>query len=304
MELRRPCGSDYIAAVTQLLHDVRRVVGLDAGVWEAADAQWWYPRDVHERPDGATFWYDGGRPVSAAVLTRWNTGLWGADVLGDWTMKDPWEELTRHLDAMPDVDVEMVVAETDLGRVAWARRYGFVDIAGRLGIGRAQPGIVESSEPLPTGFRVVARPDLPGPHPLALRNGDDVERLLGDCSLYDPSCDLALLTDSGEVAGYALFWPDSVTGVGLVEPVRVEDDYAGRGLGTGLVRAGLRRLVERGCRNLKVVYGLDNPARARLYERAGFTQRSTAVTLRRAKSSRAQGTNSCPYTAGCGGHQG
>ena len=283
MDVRRPCGSDYLAAASDLLHDVRRAGGLDAGLWEAADAQWWYPRDTHERPDAATFWNVGGRPVCAAVLTRWNLELCGADVLGDWTLDEPWEELVRRLDALPEFDVDMAVADNDQALIARARSCGFVEVTERLGIGRAQPADVGTPEVLPRGFRVIARPDLPGPHPLSVRNGDDVERWLGECSLYDPWCDLALVTDSGDVVGYALFWPDPVTGIGLVEPVRVEDDYAGRGLGTALVRAGLRRLVERGCRHLKVVYGLDNPARARLYAKAGFTQRSSAVTLRRPK---------------------
>ena len=34
----------------------------------------------------------------------------------------------------------------------------------------------------------------------------------------------------GEVAGYALFWFDPVTQVGLVQPMRVEEAYQRRGL--------------------------------------------------------------------------
>ena len=48
--------------------------------------------------------------------------------------------------------------------------------------------------------------------------------------LYRRDLDLAVVAGD-EVAGYALFWPDPVTGVGLVEPMRVEDEHAGKGLG-------------------------------------------------------------------------
>lgn len=282
MEVRRPCGADYLAAVTDLLHDVRRS-GLDAGLWEAADAQWWYPRDPHPQPDAATFWYDDDRPVAATVFTRWNPGLCGAVVFGDQSLDVAWHEVGRGLAVMPDADVDMEIGVGDGVMLARARAHGFVEETDRIAVGRAVPAHLLPAAPLPAGLRIVARPGLPGPHPLSVRNGSEVERHLGDCSLYDPDCDLAIVTDDGDIAGYALFWPDPVTGVGLVEPVRVEDAYAGRGLATTLVQTGVELLARRGCRHLKVAYGLDNPARARVYERAGFTQQSESVVLRRPK---------------------
>ena len=80
----------------------------------------------------------------------------------------------------------------------------------------------------------------------------------------------AVLAPDGSVAGYALFWPDPVTGVGLVEPMRVEADHAGRGLGRHLLDAGLRGLTDRGCTRLKVSFEPANTAAARLYTGAGF----------------------------------
>jgi hypothetical protein len=43
------------------------------------------------------------------------------------------------------------------------------------------------------------------------------------------------------VAGYALFWFDPVTRVGLLEPMRVEDGYQRRGLARMLLTNGLDR---------------------------------------------------------------
>jgi hypothetical protein len=47
--------------------------------------------------------------------------------------------------------------------------------------------------------------------------------------------DLAVLALDESVAGYSLFWLDPVTGVGLVEPVRVDDEHAGRGIGYAMI---------------------------------------------------------------------
>jgi ribosomal protein S18 acetylase RimI-like enzyme len=76
------------------------------------------------------------------------------------------------------------------------------------------------------------------------------------------------------VAGYALFWFDPITKVGLVEPMRVEDGYQRRGLGHAMLSAGIDRLAARGARRLKVGYSTD-AARA-LYTGAGFRVTSTS----------------------------
>lgn len=110
------------------------------------------------------------------------------------------------------------------------------------------------------------------------RNGPQVEHRLRQLPLYDPHLDLAVLGPGEEVAGYALFWHDAATGVGLVEPVRVEDAHSGQGLAFAMVAAGLDRLVAAGSTVLKVSWGTE-PAR-RLYARLGFTD-PVASTLYR-----------------------
>jgi hypothetical protein len=75
---------------------------------------------------------------------------------------------------------------------------------------------------LPEGFVLVDRDqETTKPHPMRHRSGDGVEARLRQCSLYDPALDLAIEAADGDVAGYALFWFDPVTEVGLVEPMRV-----------------------------------------------------------------------------------
>ena len=87
-----------------------------------------------------------------------------------------------------------------------------------------------------------------------------VEPRLRQCSLYDPTLDLAVEDADGRVAGYALFWFDHTTLVGLLEPMRVEDEYQRRGLARMLLTNGLDRLARKGARRLKVGFRRTPPA--------------------------------------------
>jgi len=123
------------------------------------------------------------------------------------------------------------------------------------------------------GFSIVdraARADRP--HPMIARNGELVDQRLRQCSLYDPTLDLAVEDSDGNVAGYALFWFDHTTLVGLLEPMRVEEDYQRRGLARMLLSHGLDRLAGKGARRLKV--GFETDAARALYLGAGFVQTS------------------------------
>jgi predicted N-acetyltransferase YhbS len=104
------------------------------------------------------------------------------------------------------------------------------------------------------------------------RNGELVEPRLRQCSLYDPTLDLAVEDAAGRVAGYALFWFDHTTLVGLLEPMRVEDEYQRRGLARMLLTNGLDRLARKGARRLKV--GFETDATRILYLGVGFVQTS------------------------------
>jgi len=129
---------------------------------------------------------------------------------------------------------------------------------------------------LPEGFVLVDRAaqKTTRPHPMRQRNGERVETRLRQCSLYNPALDLAVEAADGQAAGYALFWFDPMTKVGLVEPMRVEDAYQRRGLARAMLTAGLDRLAKRGARRLKVGYGTE-VARG-LYVGSGFRVTSTS----------------------------
>jgi predicted N-acetyltransferase YhbS len=246
-------------------------------VWEAADLQWWFTRDPHPTDDDAVFWMDGGSPIGAVVFTEWRTDRYGCDLLGSPPPAAAWEFVRRRCAELPDAAIEMAAAPDD----AAAAAAGFVEGPEEYETTWLAAADRPAPRPFPAGYTLVPRPEQDGPHPMIKRNGAEVEARLRQCSLYDPDLDLAVRGPAGDVAGYALFWPDRRTGVGLIEPMRVEDEHAGRGVAGALFRAGLQLLAERGCTRLKVSHAVDNPAARQLYHGAGFqTQRRDRVLVR------------------------
>jgi ribosomal protein S18 acetylase RimI-like enzyme len=275
-------GLEYLTLVTELLQRAR-LADAEAGIWEAADLQWWWRKPRQSDAIDQLFWLDREGPVAALVLTDWGRA-WGCDpiiVPGISTVPLPtiWARALGAIDDLGLERVEVLARDNDAELLALLADAAFVSDEDGSGTTWMQAADRPKRATLPEGFELVDRRDTTKPHPMQSRNGEAVEARLQQCSLYDPTLDLAV--DAGDqAAGYALFWFDPVTEVGLVEPMRVEEEYQRRGLARALLTAGLDRLAKRGARRLKVGYATE-PARA-LYTGAGFriasTERSYAWT--------------------------
>jgi GNAT superfamily N-acetyltransferase len=280
----RASGLEYLALATELLHRAR-LVDPDAGLWEAADLQWWWRTPRRSDAVDQLFWVDEMGPVAAFVLTEWNRA-WGCDPIvvpggSSVLLSTVWGRALETIEALGLDAVEVLARDDDVELVSLLRDAAFVpdEQSGTAWMDAdARPAVAAS----PDGFVLVDRMERTGtPHPMRRRNGEEVETRLRQCSLYDPSLDLAVEAADGRAAGYALFWFDPVTKVGLVEPMRVEDDYQRRGLARALLTCGLDRLAQRGARRLKVGYATD-AARA-LYVGAGFRVASTCTSYSRSQ---------------------
>ena len=281
----RAAGLDSLALSTELLQRAR-LADAEAGLWEAADLQWWWrtPRQSDTIDD--LFWIDDQGPVAGVVLTDWGEA-WGCDpivVPGVSTVPLPtvWARAVETVDALGLEAVEVLAADDDLELLGLLAGTGFMATDDRDGTtwmdARNRPDVAA----LPDGFVLVDRAKEPTrPHPMRQRNGEEVEARLRQCSLYDAALDLAVEAADGQTAGYALFWFDPVTKVGLVEPMRVEDAYQRRGIARAMLTAGLDRLVQRGARRLKVSYATE--VARRLYVGAGFRVTSTSRSYSRRK---------------------
>jgi GNAT superfamily N-acetyltransferase len=277
-------GLERLHASTTVLQRARREDPL-RGMWEAADLQWWWRRPRTTDELALPVWFDEVGPVAAAGLTAWDD-VWQADIFAVPSIVEEREVWTATMEASAahrGGSLRTLVREADAGLSDLALQSGFTvtdELSGTAWMDagdRPQTVHVE-------GFSVVdrsARPDRP--HPMIERNGPRVERRLRQCSLYDPTLDLAVEDMDGTVAGYALFWFDPVTLVGLLEPMRVADDYQRRGLARMLLTHGLDRLARKGARRLKV--GFEAHAARSLYLGAGFAQTSVDRLLTRQAAS-------------------
>jgi GNAT superfamily N-acetyltransferase len=280
----RASGLEYLTLATELLRR-ERLADSEAGLWEAADLQWWWRTPRASDAVDQHFWLDDEGPIAAVVLTDWGRA-WGCDPLlvpgaSGVSLPTLWERAVEAIGTLGLETVEVLAQDDDAELQELLTGSGFVPGKGG-GItwrdARERPPVA----PLPEGFALVDRAgEERRPHPMRRRSGEEVEARLQQCSLYDPALDLAVEAAGGEVAGYSLYWFDPVTEVGLVEPMRVEDAYHRRGLARAMLTEGLERLAARGARRLKVGYGTE-AARA-LYVGAGFrpTTTDTSYTWRR-----------------------
>jgi GNAT superfamily N-acetyltransferase len=267
-------GLERVDATTTVLQRARRADPL-AGMWEAADVQWWWRRPRATDDLALPVWFDDDGPAAAACLTAWDD-TWQVDVFAVPPIVDPEEVWAAAMEAAAVAHsgqpLRVLARADDAGLVDLALRSGFTmtdDASGTtwMNAGDRAPVVAVG------GFTIVDRATRSdAPHPMVARNGDRVEQRLRECSLYDPVLDLAVVADDGAVAGYGLFWFDPATGVGLVEPMRVEDDYHRRGLGRMLLTHGLDRLARTGATRLKV--GFESAPARGLYLGAGFVQTS------------------------------
>ncbi len=278
-------GLGYLPLITSLLqHTV--ITDPQDGVWEAADFQWSWRIDQHADSSRQTFWLDGARlPVAAVVLTDWKGEL-AIDVMWssehhEQAMNAVWPTVVEKLAALDGPIDTTLVDGSPL--IAAFERVGFAptdDVA----VTTTMPAA--SRPPIwarPAGFELHDRTTVDTPHHMIGRSGPDVAERLAECSLYRPDLDLAVCTSDSKVVAYGLFWADLVTGVGMVEPMRTEDAYQGRGLARHVLTAGLDRLAAAGCKTLMVTYLANNPVSKHLYLSTGFKPQKTSRRYRRQK---------------------
>jgi GNAT superfamily N-acetyltransferase len=282
--VRRPVGLEYLGTVTSLLQHARNS-DPTGGIWEAADLQWWWRRDQHPDSSRQVFWFDGEDPVAAAVLQDWGASF-ACEVLSSGHDLSPlvdtvWPVVTEMIQPFLAAGVDISVREDDPVLTDLAVRAGS-ELGGEVTVETWMPTSQKAGvSSIPQGFELVSRLDVPQrPHHMIGRNGERVATLLAECSLYRPDLDLAVYAPDGRVAGYGLFWADPVTGVGLVEPMRTEDEFQNMGIARHVLTSGLDRLARLGCSRMKVSYVEGNNPARRLYLSAGFEPGPRTVIYR------------------------
>lgn len=282
-------GSAYLATVTTLLQRIRGAHPT-AGLYEAADLQWWWRTERSTDQHPQLFWFDDlGVPEAGIIATAWRDRI-GLDPM---VLPDSSPDVLRHvvergLAHAADSGFETIGLEVDraddvlsellLGHGFTVDEEEFVET---WLAADARPRI----SPLPEGYRLCSRADsMSRPHHMISeqRKHPDPEPRLRQTSLYRADLDLVVFDSRDDVAAYGLFWFDPVTATGLVEPMRTDDDHQRRGLARHVLTAGIDLLARAGAERIKICYETDNPAAKRLYLGVGFEPvRQTAVYTRR-----------------------
>jgi RimJ/RimL family protein N-acetyltransferase len=279
-------GLHYLEDATVLLQRIRGAHPT-AGLYEAADLQWWWsqrPRSTDDLPQ--LFWFDHlGRPEAAVIATDSGRRIQLDPILmPDATPDRVAHVIERGLAHAGESGIEAVGLEVDRTDVV------LCEVLGSHGFAIEKDGLVESwlavdgrpqISPLHEDYRLSSRLDtMQGPHHMANseRNHPDTEARLRQTSLYRPDLDLVVLDSRDNVAAYGLFWYDPTTLTGLVEPMRTEDDHQRRGLARRILTTGIDLLAKSGAQRIKICYEPDNPASKSLYLSAGFEpDRQTVV---------------------------
>lgn len=279
----RASGLEYLALATKLLQRAR-LADPEAGIWDAADLQWWWRTARGSDAVDQCFWIDSEGPVAGVVLTDWGRA-WSCVPLvlpsvSTVPLSTVWTRAVEVIDDLALEVIEVLARDDDVELLGLLADAGFTPDDDRSGTTWMSAVDRPAVADVPEGFVLVDRAQAGNkPHPMRRRNGEHVDARLRQCSLYDPALDIAAEAADGETAGYALFWLDPVTGVGMVEPMRVEDAYQRRGLARAMLTEGLDRLAKRGARRLKVGYSTD--AARSLYVGAGFRVISTDMSYSR-----------------------
>ncbi|MGC2034028.1 MAG: GNAT family N-acetyltransferase [Thermoplasmata archaeon] len=232
----------------------------------------------------------GDAPTAAVVLMnwgdRWQCDLLSADYHDPAWPGEVWPRALEQVGTLSANPVELILRSDDHALIGLAEDAQF-ETSG--GVGETAWMNADERPMVPDllpGFALMDRSEGPNrPHPFVRRNGETITERLAECSLYQPTLDLAIYAPNGDVGAYGLFWADPTTKVGLVEPMRTEDAYRGLGLARHLLAVGLGRSAGAGCSRSKVSFDPVNEPARRLYLGAGFRTVSITRTYVRGLSS-------------------
>lgn len=281
-------GIQYLEAVTTLLQRVRSAHPT-AGVFEAADFQWWWrsARSTDSLPQ--LLWFDdSGLPEAAVIATDWgDTVALDPIVLPGATSDRVGHLIERGLAHAGDLGLDTVDIAIALSDEVMARALaenGYAHMEDEL----VDAWLAADDRPafttLHPAYRLVSRLETtPAPHHMIPRGGPDVEERLRQTSLYRADLDLVVLDGDDNTAAYGLFWFDPVTATGLVEPMRTEADHQRLGLARHVLTKGLDLLAKAGAERIKIAWDPGNPGANTLYTSVGFSDpRPCAVVTRSA----------------------
>lgn len=276
-------GLEALEAVTTLLQRRRRAHPT-AGLYEAAELQWWWSLPRRTDSLGQLVWFDEqGQPEAAIVIADFSDG--GSAL---------YDEVTICPLFLPGASPERVAHVVERG-LAHAKENGFasveleVDQSGDVlhevlaghGFTVQEENVLAEAwvsaescsgvSKLHDDYRLASRAEMtPREHHMNERNPAFVEERLLETSLYRPDLDLVILDSDDNYVAFGMFWFDPETATGVVEPMCTKDEHQRRGLARHLLTVGVDLLVKAGAERISIGYEPGNPASGHLYRSVGF----------------------------------
>jgi ribosomal protein S18 acetylase RimI-like enzyme len=108
---------------------------------------------------------------------------------------------------------------------------------------------------------------------------------------YDPTMDFVMESPQGTLAAYCVCTlersPDGEL-VGYTDPIAVDPDYQGMGLGKAILSHSINQLVERGADAVELGTSSENLPMQRLAESVGYQRIEEKIWLRYERDSKQQ----------------
>src|SRR5258705_6975318 len=165
-------GLTYLALATELLQRAR-LADAEAGLWEAADLQWWWRTPRPSDAIGQLFWVDDEGPVAGVVLTDWGRA-WGCDPIvvsgAGVSLARVWARAVEAIDDLGLEAVEVPARDDDVELLGLLAGSGFAAGDERSGITWMDAADRPELAGLPEGFALVDRLGTTRPHPMQRRS--------------------------------------------------------------------------------------------------------------------------------------
>lgn len=270
-------GLDYLQEVTAFMLQCRREAPL-AGMWDAADVQWWWRDDVYRDPNQQMFFEDERGRTLGFILLSSAHNTFDYELLPGLEREQAREIFGWGLDELEQIEQRNARSASVFVK---AEHLMFRDMVERAGFNKTATAYVQTaleldgslpSVPTPKGYRVrsLLTSDLVQGAPPVLRISAEKYARVSATPLYQLDLHLVVTAPGPTIAAECIGWLDAESGVGVFEPVRTDEAYQQQGLAKALMAQGLKRMQALGVKWAKVSHQRSNPAAASLYGSLGF----------------------------------
>jgi ribosomal protein S18 acetylase RimI-like enzyme len=256
-----------------------------AGHWHPGELDWWFFYGPDKRPS-TTLWFDAEGPAGWVVVNE-DHRVADSAVRPELTGGPLEGAITRHVESRLGPGAITLFATSsadDAPRRTLLAAHGYERTTAYLQAFVASCGDLSGSEVadgpgLPAGFRLLdsLTDDWVAERAECHRRAFDPSLMTPERYTafrlspgYDPTLDVAVVTDDDRVAAYVMAWADPVSRCGQLEPVGTRPHFWRRGLGRAACGEAVRRLAERGMELVGVNADAADARSVAFYQSCGF----------------------------------